>query len=309
LTGREPSAPSEDWPEALQAAADHWDARGHARAPSRRFWWQHPTIVRHINKTICGRPAEGIAEGDVLLLEKRLAGRRLDQGVSVGCGHGAKEMSLLLAGVVDHFHLFEISGRRVDAGRERAERLGLEGRITWHREIADFTKPSLEVDLVYWNNALHHMLDTARSIEWSRAILRPGGILYVNDFVGPDRMQWSDETLEIASRVRACLPERLLRAPDGSRLPRRVGRPDPEALAANDPTECADSAAITRGIRRHFPAAAIKPTGGLVYQLALKGVLENLGDDDAGLLELLLVVDDLCATQGLTHYAVAVAEG
>ncbi len=84
-------------------------------------------------------------------------------------------------------------------------------------------------------------------------------------------------------------------------------RPDPDKLAAADPTECADSADILPAVRRHFPAAWIKPTGGAIYHSALHNVIVNFTDEDTPLLELMLLLDDVCTMSGHTHYAVALA--
>ena len=281
----------------LETAATHWSARDEA-ALAGAHWWQHPQILRHINGVICGVEVEGVNGGDVMLL----ANRRLKVGVSVGCGAASKEMAVLASGAVEHFHLYEIADKRIERGKAAAARRGLTERMTWHRELVDFDAP-LDVELVYWNNALHHMLDSRRAVAWSRASLRPGGVFLMNDFVGPDRMQWTDEMLRVATVVRSILPDRLI----GAAGP-EVRRPDPHAMARRDPTECADSAAILPAVKRHFPGAQITLTGGVIYHVALQGVLERLTDDDHDLLDWLLQADDLCRKRGLTNYAVAMGE-
>lgn len=267
----------------IHAAAAHWSAR-EGLPGSGEHWWEHQLIVRHVNQVICGRPATGIAGGDVEVLRER----RFAQAVSIGCGSGSKEMALLSTGVVGHFHLYEVAEARVARGREEAERRGLADRMSWHCQPADFSRPE-QVDLVYWNNALHHMLDVERAVAWSRA---SGQALYMNDYVGPDRFQWPDEMLSAANEIRT-----ILGAPP-------LSRPDPELLARDDPTEAAQSEQILPAIRRHFPDAAIRPTGGVVYHLALRGLLKRV---DETLLRALLVVDRLYAERGLTHYAIALA--
>jgi SAM-dependent methyltransferase len=276
---------------ALERAAARWSRPDDT---GRRHWWQHETVVRHVNRLICGRSVRGVGGGDVVVLRER---GPFERGVSVGCGVASKEIALLHGGVVGHFDLFEIAESRVEQGAEQALQLGIADRITWHREPVDFDRPAA-VDLVYWNNALHHMLDTDRALAWSRASLLPGGTFYMNDFVGPDRMQWSDEMMEAARRARRELPRSI--CPD----PEAVQRPRAEKLAASDPTECADSAAILPGLARYFPEATIIPTGGVVYALALLDLLDRIGDD---LLEPLLELDRAYAEQGLTQYAVAIS--
>lgn len=76
-----------------------------------------------------------------------------------------------------------------------------------------------------------------------------------------------------------------------------------------DPTECANSERIVKAIGKWFPDAEIMPTGGVIYHLALSNVLHNIDErEESYLLDLLLIIDDLCIGLGETHYGVAVAK-
>ncbi|MFN2471275.1 MAG: methyltransferase [Gaiellaceae bacterium] len=161
----------------LRTAAAHWTRKAKEPYQGPTRWWQHPIIVRHVNKSICGAPVDGEAAGDVSLLERRLEGRVFGRAISVGCGSGPKEMGLMHAGLVSHFDLYEVSDARIQQGQELADLHGLGNRITWHNRAVDFASAALDgkYDLVYWNNALHHMLDVDQAVQWSKRALRPGG--------------------------------------------------------------------------------------------------------------------------------------
>lgn len=288
---------------ALETAAAHWSAQA-VEGRLGKNWWEYAAIVRYVNRLICGRPLDGFMAGDLAQLSALLPVGTANRAVSVGCGLASKELVLLRNGVVGHFDLYEISEARIEQATAAAKKAGVEDRIAWHHGPADFeSNARTTYDLVYWNNSLHHMLDTHLALRWSREALGTTGLLYMNDFVGPDRMQWPDEMLEVATEVRKALPARLLEQPEP--LPSVVTRPDLEALIAMDPTECADSAAILPSIFSLFPDASVRYTGGVVYHLALKGILERLTPEDEGWLNLLLLVDEQYAKSGLTHYAVA----
>ena len=76
------------------------------------------------------------------------------------------------------------------------------------------------------------MFDVNKALEWSRLILRKGGMFYMDDFVGPSRFQWSDSSLELASRIRSLLsPEYLVNPYDPEVvLSKTIRRPDPKAI-------------------------------------------------------------------------------
>lgn len=293
--------------QALRAAADHWSTTS---AKPRTRWWMHPAILRHLNALVGGQAEDGPWAG----LERRMHslsdGRGFARGLSVACGSASKEMRLLQKGIVGTFDLFEISQERLAAGKAEAARQGLADRATFHAGDAFAQDLGDRYDLVYWNNALHHMLDAREALFWSKDRLRPGGWLVMDDYVGATRFQWPDAQLEIASRIRGSLPERLLRDPAH---PQRscavaVTRPPLARMLATDPTEAADSDNILPSLMEAFPGAQTLFTGGVVYSLALQDVIANFDDvKDAALLQKLLEYDAELAAGGQTLYACAFA--
>lgn len=271
-------------------------------------------IRRHVNRLICGEERERPSEGMHVLLERELGTRRLGRGVSVGAGIGAKEMRLLARGLVDRFDLYELSTQRIAKGRELAASLGLAERVRFHHQDVFQAGEIGEVDLVYWDMALHHMLDVERAVAWSRRILAPDGLFCMHDFVGPARFQWSDASLALVEEVRRSLPREYLADPSwyGELIPVRVERLDPKLVEKDDPSEAAQSDRILAAVERHFPGATVRLTGGTIYHLALRDVLHNFDEDDAAdaalLAELLQLDESTIGEPGIdNHYAVAMA--
>ncbi len=292
-------------------AAQHWSKESSKTSPDRLRWWESKVIIEHINEKICGERISTQGAAINLLIEQKYPGRSFQAAVSIGCGHGEKEIELVKTGLVDEFHLFELSDVRIEAGRKLAEQANVADRITFHHEDGLKYKKSNHFDLVYWSGALHHMLDVDEAIGWSRAALKPNGLFYMDDFVGPDRMQWSDKMLKMATRVRTALPDEYLKNPfkPHALLPRKMTRPNRLRMRLVDPTECADSSKIIPSLKKWFPDVEITPTGGAIYHLALNDVLHNIDEvEERALLEKLLRIDDLCAQQGEFQYAVAIAE-
>lgn len=292
-------------------AARHWTGQSANQAPKRLRWWESPTIIAHVNKIICGEPVKNLGGGVSALIERRYPGRRFARAVSIGCGHGAKEIEYVKSGLVEEFHLFELSELRVQEGKKLAAQAGVDDRVIFHNDDGLKHRKPGAFDMVYWSGSLHHMLDVDQAISWSHEALGPCGLFVMDDFVGPDRMQWSDKMLKYATRVRRALPGKYLQNPHrpGESLPVRLTRPNRILLSLKDPTECADSSRIIPCLRKWFPDVEIKLTGGVIYHLALSDVLHNIDEvNDRELLEQLMRIDDLCTELGEFHYGVAVAE-
>lgn len=276
-------------------------------------WWQSDLIRRHVNRLVANVPSSGLSDGLIQQLVSSYPDRiPFGNGISVGGGNGKKEAHLIRKGIVQQFDIFELSEDRIEDGEKLARKLNIADQLRFIRGDAFALVTSAEsYDLVHWNNSLHHMLDTERAVQWSRYVLKKEGVFYMDDFVGANRFQWPDFQLELALRVRKILEGTpYLRDPKGESqsLRPQVGRPDPHKLAADDPSEAADSERILEMVARYFPNAKTTLTGGVVYHLALKDAIENFDEQkDRVVLELLMLVDELCTKLGHTHYATALA--
>jgi SAM-dependent methyltransferase len=290
---------------------DYWSSQYSATSRLITRWWDSDYIVQRINRSICGEPLPGLSSGLHRLAMQYFAEQvPFARGVSVGCGLGSKERNVLEIGLVEHFTLFELSSVAVERGRMQAAEAGLSERMTFRMEdgLQAETREGV-YDLVYWNNSLHHMFDVKTALEWSWRVLRKGGVLLMDDFVGPTRMQWSDQLLAINTSMRQALSPRYLRDParPDQMLSTVVERPSAAAIVSADPSECVDSVNILPQLTRIFPELWIKRTGGGIYHLGLNDVLHNIvAAQDYVLLEKLLEIDDQCAEMGETHYAVAI---
>jgi SAM-dependent methyltransferase len=296
--------------EVAQRAGEFWNKKAAAPSVPQSRWWMCPPIIQHINKLVCGEPINGIHAGfhrELALRRGSSVGPR--RAISVGCGDGSKEISLVQSGLIDKFDLFEVSTDRITKGQTKVKTLGLENRVFFHHEDALETDQK-HYDLVYWNNALHHMPDVRMALEWSHSRLREGGLFAMDDFVGPSRFQWTDEMLAYCNLVRGWLSDRYFVNPLNSRRPisKIVTRPTIEAMIASDPSEAADSGNIIPALKDIFPSAHIQPTGGVIYHTGLNDVLANLDvEKDQRFLFAALALDKALADIGENQYAVAFA--
>ncbi len=292
-----------------KTVGDYWSTR----ARSTGNWWTNRMIVRDINRRVAGTAHAETSRG-ALDLGAGLEGARPRRlGVSVGCGNGVKEIALVRQGFVERMLCYDLAESRIEAARVRAAEAGLGDRLEFRLADAFGLHDAPEFDLVYWNNALHHMFDVPAALAWSREVLHPGGLLLVDEYVGPSRMRFEDETLDYANAIRAMLPERLLAHPVPGRFhDRRLSREWFAARIARDPSEAVDAGRTLAAVAALFEAPVIRPTGGAVYFVALNGLVGNFDmstDADRELLGHLLRLDEIYAEArpGQTIYAVAAA--
>lgn len=285
----------------------HWNGVA-KKDNSKKFrlrWWESPTIIRHINKTICGEYIDGWNAGALRLLKHRQGG--YETAISIGCGEGTKEMMLLESDLVQKFVCFELAKERIIEGRQLAEKKGLQDRILFvYGDFFTSKYSEQSYDMVFWDNSLHHMMDAHKAVKKTYEILKPGGVFFCNDFVGKSKFQWSDMELAIVNGIRMSLDEKIFQKSNGEIYKRLVSRPSIDSMNRSDPSEAADSNSILPAIREVFANPIIIPTGGLVYHLCLNGILSNI-EEESALLKHLLDMDDETIGMGLSQYAFALA--
>lgn len=293
----------------------HWAKQRTESRPLRTRWWESALVVSHYNAQICGDYIPGTSQGIISYLKKNYAAMLpFKKGISVAGSNGWKERILLKAGIVEHFTVTEYSEPLIEEGIKLSAQEGLSTQIEFFYGDA-FEKyfAAESYDFVYWDNSLHHMLDVYDAVAWSKNILMPDGLFVMNDFIGPTRMQFTDQSLANSSIGRAFLPERYLRSPYKPWLSveRNVKRCNPVVLAASDPSECADSGRILSAVEHYFPQAKTIYTGGVIYNSSLNDILANFSEadeTDCCILRLLLQLDRQFALAGDSHYAFSVAQ-
>jgi len=260
-------------------------------------WWSSSACLAYYNHAVCGEPRTLASEGCRVRLAKALRGRVLDRGVSIGCGTGAKEIALLTDGLVQHFDLWEIAPHIGEVGAKDAAAAGVGDRVTYSIGDAFKTDPNGAYDLVYWDHSLHHMSDVDGALAWSVAALKPGGFVLINDYVGPNRLQFSRAEVDRANafRDRHGVPGRTAYATPFTRLNQW----------RRDPSEAPQSELIADAISARLPGATLEPIGGTFLNMLGGAVIPFTRAEDNEIVHALIAEDRELRGDGSYHFAFA----
>lgn len=271
-------------------------------------WSRSQTVIQHITRLLCGEPQSSIQAAIFNTLHNIAPTLPFERGISVACGTGAKELGLIEKGIVKSFDLFELSQYSIDLGKEEAQRRGLADSVFFHLgDALNKVTDAASYDFVYWDNALHHMLDANAAIAWSKHILKNDGLFFMYDFVGPTRFQWSEEQIRIVREILEGLDDSLFLIPGTEYMwKKEPNMLSEEEIIQKDPSEAADSGNILPAFRKHFPEGTVIPLGGLIYVLGLDGIIVNIPENSI-LLKKLLTIDFLLSKDSHNYYAVAYA--
>ena len=266
----------------LQQVAGHWDAWSESRPATGQQWtdWgDHPTVFRAVMHKAFGSQDEDFFS----FLRKHFPQTSGAHALSLCCGDGRFEVSLVQNGVFDRITGLEWSSRRIEQGQEHLRTLPQEishkVQLLQHDvNRGDFGEGLY--DVVFAKAALHHIMALEPAFAGIERCLRPGGLLVTIDFFGPSRFQWTDAQLQAVEDFwQTRVPPALRHRADGSELPPIV-RPTVQDMIDMDPSEAAHSDELMACIRQRFEVLHDIALGGTLMNLLLYGERVNQFDPD-----------------------------
>lgn len=259
-------------------------------------FWQSPVARAAINRRITGDPELGP--------ETHFARRHgpaivAPHALSLRASDAKFELALVEAGSCEQLTCLDDEQARVDFAAGRVPEPLREQVRFQLGAIEQFEAPE-PLGAVVCRSFLHRREDLEEVLDRIAALLAPGGLLFVEDFVGPARFQWTDAQLDAINRLLARLPEELLSdlsASDGRRK-RSVERPDLEARIAANPGEAVRSDEILPAVDARFERVEVCPYGGAVFHQLFSRIMGNFAGRPE-LVGLLMEVDALLTDSGV----------
>ncbi|HEX8655998.1 MAG TPA: class I SAM-dependent methyltransferase [Hymenobacter sp.] len=255
-------------------------------------WWQVPAVRRRWNQRITGCPTQVY---EAYVAEKYLVGRTGLRLLSLGSGAASHELAFARLPHFAEVRCVDIAGRLLAQAAATAQR---EGLTNFRTEVADVNALALmpaSYDVVLFHSALHHFGDVAGVVARVRRVLRPDGLLVLNDYVGPARLQWTAAQLAETNRIlREVLPAQFRVRYLSQQLKTGVSGPGLWRMRLADPSEAAESDRIVPALRQHFTAIEEAPLGGNILTLVLKDIAHHfMRADDPETKQLLATLFEL----------------
>ena len=265
-----------------EKASQKWsDLFAKRAAPGREGWFfaiDNPRLRRRIHDTYMGGRDPMSWLRAEMGWDAHAAAAPIPRALEIGCGAGDLALTLMEAGWFTRLDAFDVAEGAVASGVARAA--GLDGL---RFEVADGNTKVLQpgsYDLIYASHSLHHITDLEHLFAQCAAALRPGGVMFASDYVGPSRMQYSDRHLALMNEMLARLPpERRWDNMHGFREKLLIQRTPLDVFERNDPSEAPRSAEILRVLGQFFDLQVQHYGMELSYEVLL-GIVHNFDPDD-----------------------------
>ncbi|MEO0338975.1 MAG: class I SAM-dependent methyltransferase [Bacteroidota bacterium] len=240
-------------------------------------WWIIPAVRRRWNQLVTSDP--NVIYEDYFV-QKYLSGKQNLKVLSLGCGIGSHERNLAKHNVFTQIDAYDIAPNLIDRANQIARAEGL-SNIQFH--CADVNAMDLEQEaynLIFFHSSLHHFLhlDQLISHKLPKA-LKPNGYLLLNDYWGPDRLQWTPAQLNAINQLLPTIPEQYRVRFQSTKVKNSVSGPGWLRMRLSDPSEAAEASQIEALLRASFTTLEEKPIGGNILMPLLKDIAHHFADD------------------------------
>ena len=270
---------------------------GTEKGGQRYSWFDSPLLARYINKWISGSPKLDWLD----YVKQKHFQTPAPRGLNVGCGQGELERLIVNRKIAERMDGFDISPAAIEIAQKKAKENGLDDRIHYYEADANAVDPSTfpcKYDVIFASMSLHHFVRLEECLDILKQLLSKKGMLIVNEFIGPDRFQWTDAQIEAANRILACFPSELkrnLRNPD--EIKSSVARPSLEYMKEFMAFEAVCSQRIVPALKKRFTILERRDYGGTVLQILFEAIMGNF--DEKGCREHAVTIQMAAATEEL----------
>ncbi len=254
---------------------DTWVANG-------QQWAHLDEIQRLINRRVSGDP-------DVTPLAwfgQHLAAAcslPLGRVLVLGCGAGHVERELYATGWAKQIVAFDLSPKVLAVAAQASSGIAsIQHVLASMDDIPVGQAPFLpgSFDAVIGVASVHHCSELGSLYSALRQLLVPGGWFYLDEYVGPDRFQYSPANIAQLIALADLLPDRLLTTKVGM-VKGGFRAPTVAEVVAIDPSEAVHSSQIVPLLSTHFRVVAQRPYGGSLLHVLLADVAQNFHAPEA----------------------------
>lgn len=227
--------------------------------------------------------------------DKYIARRPDIRVASFGSGSGHLERSLIAnfgyeCAAIDGY---ELNPKLVEVSNAKAAEIGASHLRYRVADLNAIQVPLASYDVAIFFHSLHHVENLEQCLDCVRVALKPGGVLLIVDYVGPNRLQYSDEQLRYATTLLHLLPARYRLSADGTTTKKAASRQAAHQVIAEDPSEAVRSEDIVPALDQRFERVEFHSLGGSVLNHVFKGIATNFDESSSEDLTLIQLLQDM----------------
>lgn len=130
-------------------------------------------------------------------------------------------------------------------------------------------------DVIFFHASLHHFDDMFSFLQMIKGAMVENGLLIINEYVGPTRLQYPKEQIVAINEGLKILPSNYRKIYKSNLVKSRFYGSGVLRMYLADPSECVDSGNILPAARHYFKPLEERKIGGNILMPLLKDIVHN----------------------------------
>nr|WP_298004662.1 class I SAM-dependent methyltransferase [uncultured Flavobacterium sp.] len=241
-------------------------------------WWQVPYIQKRWNVLITGN--ESVDPKSYLVNKLAQSNQHLNV-LSLGTGNCSNE--LFYAAFPEVFHSItcvDITENNLINAQKKAQENRFTNMVFKCTDVHTAVFEPQSFDLIMFHSSLHHFrnLDQLFTSKLLPA-LKPNGMLFINEYVGANRLQYPKEQIKAINKALDAIPLKYKKRKATNRFKNKYYGSGWLRMYMADPSEAVDAAAINPTIKKYFSIIEEKPYGGNLLMSVFKDIAYHFVDE------------------------------
>lgn len=256
-------------------------------------WWIIPKVKERWNKLITGDKNLGYEK---FVVQNFIKNQDNTKMISLGSGACSNELEFASNNQFNKITCIDISDVLLNNASQKAKQLGLNNIEFLSENVYKMEFPDNEYDIVLFNASLHHLKDVDYFLkEKIKRTLKSNGKLIINEYVGPNRLQFPNHQIKSVNESLAIIPKKFRKRFKLNFYKNKFYGSGIIRMFIADPSECVESNNILPVIHNNFKTLYEAPYGGNILMNCLKDIAHHfveLNDEKIEILKRLFEFED-----------------
>ena len=241
-------------------------------------WWVIPSVKKRWNKLITGH--EDLIYEDYLMLNF-LNNQNNLKLLSIGSGVCSHEIKLATYSNFSQVTCIDIADNLLHIAKSNADNLGLKNIEFLCEDLYKIDFNENDFDIILFHSSLHHFSNIQYLISNKiKKWLRPDGHLVINEYVGPNRLQFNETQIAYINKGLSLLPTPFKKRFKTNKIKRKFYGSGWLRMIIADPSECIESEQIKPVLAQQFNIVEERSYGGNILMSLLKDIAHHFIDEN-----------------------------
>lgn len=236
-------------------------------------WWIIPKVIARWNEKICGNPDCSYEE---YVVRKYL--NQSNNLTMLSLGSGSCSHEIIFAGNKQFKQIIcvDIAENRLKEGEKRALDSGRNNMTFVCSDIDNFSFGEQSFDIILFHSSLHHFKNIRALLrDKIKPALKDNGLLIINEYVGPNRLQLPHKQIKEINKAIQIIPRKYRKRFKTNMYKDSFAGSGLLRMIIADPSECIESREILPVIHSLYQVIEEKPYGGNILMNVLKDISHN----------------------------------